>query len=121
MAARHRWRVELVVGDVRDAEALDRVLAGADAVVHLAAKVGLGVDLDDMDDYVSSNDLGTAVLLRASAAAVPLVVQASSMVVYGEGRYTLREHGVVPPGPRTRRSLAAPASSSPPARSAAEL
>ena len=106
-AARRRLHVaELVVGDVRDPEVLDRVLDGADAVVHLAAKVGLGVDVDDMDDYVSSNDLGTAVLLRASArAAVPRVVQASSMVVYGEGRYSCAEHGVVPPGPRTPEAL----------------
>ena len=80
---------DLVVGDVRDAEVLDRVLPGVDAVVHLAAKVGLGVDIADMADYVSSNDLGTAVLLRRCAAAgVTGVVQASSMVVYGEGRYT---------------------------------
>ena len=59
----------VVVGDVRDAELLDRLLPGTDAVVHLAAKVGLGVDIADMDDYVSSNDLGTAVLLRRCAAA----------------------------------------------------
>ena len=94
---------DLVVGDVRDAEVLDRVLPGVDAVVHLAAKVGLGVDLADMDDYVSSNDLGTAVLLRRCAAAgVTRVVQASSMVVYGEGRYACATHGVVPPGTSQR-------------------
>jgi dTDP-L-rhamnose 4-epimerase len=74
--------------------------------VHLAAKVGLGVDVDDLDDYVSSNDLGTAVLLRACAAmAVPHVVQASSMVVYGEGRYTCAVHGDVPPAPRSVDAL----------------
>lgn len=93
--------VRLVELDVRDRAALNGVLHGADAVVHLAAKVGLGVDLADMDDYVSSNDLGTAVVLRACAdAGVGVVVQASSMVVYGEGRYECASHGVVPPGPR---------------------
>ncbi len=97
---------DLVVGDVRDADVLDRVLPGVDAVVHLAAKVGLGVDIADMDDYVSSNDLGTAVLLRRCAAAgVTRVVQASSMVVYGEGRYTCATHGLVPPGPRSVEAL----------------
>ena len=96
----------VVVGDVRDRAVLEETLRGVDAVVHLAAKVGLGVDVDDMDDYVSSNDLGTAVLLRACAAAgVARVVQASSMVVYGEGRYTCATHGVVPPGPRSRMAL----------------
>ena len=99
----------MVVGDVRDAELLDRLLPGIDAVVHLAAKVGLGVDIADMDDYVSSNDLGTAVLLRRCAAAgVARFVQASSMVVYGEGRYTCPTHGLVPPGPRERGGVATP-------------
>ena len=96
----------VVVGDVRDAELLDRLLPGTDVVVHLAAKVGLGVDIADMDDYVSSNDLGTAVLLRRCAAAgVARFVQASSMVVYGEGRYTCPTHGLVPPGPRSVEAL----------------
>jgi dTDP-L-rhamnose 4-epimerase len=73
----HRHRPELdglIVGDIRDPEAVDRALEGADAVIHLAAKVGLGVDLDDMDDYVSSNSLGTAVLLRAMGTAFGLNV-----------------------------------------------
>ena len=67
--------------------------------------VGLGVDLGDIADYVSHNDLGTAVLLRALAARGfrgPLVL-ASSMVVYGEGRYRCAEHGIVRPGPRAPR------------------
>lgn len=94
-----------VVGDVRDARAVGRVLSGCDAVVHLAAKVGLGVSLADIDDYVSSNDLGTAVLLRA--AEVPHIVYASSMVVYGEGRYDCPEHGQTAPPPRRTADLEA--------------
>ena len=91
----------LVVADVRDADAVTQALAGVDVVVHLAAKVGLGVDLDDIDDYVSSNSLGTAVLLRQMGRAeVDHLVYASSMVVYGEGRYECARHGVVAPGPR---------------------
>ncbi len=105
LAASH---VDLLDVDVRDLGRLTPALAGADAVVHLAAKVGLGVDLDDIDDYVSSNDLGTAVTLRACrAAGVGRFVQASSMVVYGEGRYDCREHGLVPPAPRDPAALAA--------------
>ena len=92
-----------VVGDVRDVGAVERALSGCDAVVHLAAKVGLGVSLADIDDYVSSNDLGTAVLLRA--AEVPHIVYASSMVVYGEGRYDCPEHGRVAPPPRRTEDL----------------
>lgn len=97
---------ELVVGDVRDAVAVTAALSGVDAVIHLAAKVGLGVGIDDIDDYVSSNNLGSAALLRAMAAAdVGRFVQASSMVVYGEGRYLCTEHGPVSPAARTRETL----------------
>lgn len=83
---------------------LDRVRAasrGCDVVVHLAAKVGLGVDISDLDDYARQNSLGTAVVLRAAADAdVPRIVYASSMVVYGEGAYTCTAHGLIRPSPR---------------------
>jgi dTDP-L-rhamnose 4-epimerase len=97
---------QLIVADVRDHDAVGAALLGVDAVVHLAAKVGLGVDLDDLEDYVSSNDLGTAVLLRAMArAGVGRLVLAGSMVVYGEGAYACAEHGPVAPGPRLESHL----------------
>ena len=64
---------------------------GSSAVSHQAAMVGLGTDIGDIADYVGHNDLGTAILLRALAAAGfgGRLVLASSMVVYGEGRYAL--------------------------------
>ncbi|MFF4771359.1 NAD-dependent epimerase/dehydratase family protein [Microtetraspora fusca] len=94
--------------DVRDADALDRATDGVDAVVHLAAKVGLGVDVADMPSYVSINAYGTAVLLAAMARRrVARLVLASSMVVYGEGAYDCAAHGRVRPGPRAVRDLAA--------------
>jgi dTDP-L-rhamnose 4-epimerase len=100
--------VEHVVGDVRDPDAVRRALAGVEAVCHQAAMVGLGVDLGDVADYVSHNDLGTAVLLRELAAARfdGRLVLASSMVVYGEGRYRCAEHGVTAPAPRPADALA---------------
>ena len=98
---------EHVVGDVRDPDAVARALRGVDAVCHQAAMVGLGVDLGDIADYASHNDLGTAVLLRALAGArfAGRLVLASSMVVYGEGRYRCAEHGIVAPGPRRAADL----------------
>jgi dTDP-L-rhamnose 4-epimerase len=101
--------VEHVVGDVRDADAVRAALRGVTAVSHQAARVGLGVDLGDLEDYVSHNDVGTAVLLRelAASGSCERVVLASSMVVYGEGRYRCAEHGVVAPAPRPERALRA--------------
>ena len=98
--------VELVVGDVRDAGTVAAALTGVDAVSHQAAMVGLGVDLDDLPGYVAANDLGTAVLLaEAARAGIRRLVLASSMVVYGEGRYRCVVHGEVAPGPRAAADL----------------
>lgn len=95
-------------GDVRDAGDVAQALADVDVVVHQAAMVGLGVDVDDLPSYVSCNDLGTAVVLSQMARArVEHLVLASSMVVYGEGRYDCPDHGVVRPGPRDPADLAA--------------
>ncbi|MEV4509224.1 NAD-dependent epimerase/dehydratase family protein [Dactylosporangium sp. NPDC049525] len=98
----------VVRGDVRDRAAVAAALGGADAVVHQAAMVGMGVDMADLPDYVSCNDLGTAVLLAEMArAGVRRLVLASSMVVYGEGGYACPVHGPVRPRPRDVADLAA--------------
>ena len=99
--------IEIVEADVRDVGALDRALDGIGAVVHLAAKVGLGVDVQDLPDYASSNDVGTAELLAGMARAnIKRLTLASSMVVYGEGLGRCIEHGATTPGPRTESALA---------------
>src|SRR5207245_10745169 len=57
-------QVELQVGDVRDEEAVARALDGRDAVVHFAARVGVGQSMYELAEYTSVNELGTAVLLQ---------------------------------------------------------
>src|SRR5690606_23595192 len=81
-------RAELVVGDVRDVARVRRALDGVDLVVHLAAAVGVGQSMYQIREYVETNDVGTAVLLEELARRkVTRLVVASSMSVYGEGRY----------------------------------
>ncbi len=98
---------EFIHGDVGDPDTVREALAGVDAVSHQAAMVGLGLDLSDAADYVRHNDLGTAVLLRELAARrfTGRLAVASSMVVYGEGRYACGAHGDVTPGPRRIKDL----------------
>ena len=90
-----------------DELALHRVVQGVDAVCHQAARVGLGVDFDDVERYVHDNDAGTAALLRAlwRTGFRGRLVVASSMVVYGEGRSRCLTHGVVRPRPRAELDL----------------
>jgi dTDP-L-rhamnose 4-epimerase len=99
-------RHEFVRGDVRERSTLDRVLSGVDAVCHQAAMVGHGVDPSDAPEYASHNDYATAVLLAAMHAhGIGRLVLASSMVVYGEGRYRCAEHGVVRAAPRNAEDI----------------
>ncbi len=99
--AEYRW------ADLRDLDVASDAVTGVDAVCHQAAMVGLGVDFADVIDYVEHNDKATAVLLRAlhDRAYGGRLVLASSMVVYGEGRYSCTEHGLVRPGPRAIADL----------------
>jgi dTDP-L-rhamnose 4-epimerase len=99
---------EWLEGDLRDPRTTEDATAGAAAVCHQAAMVGMGTDLADLPDYVACNDLATAELLKALAARGfdGRLVLASSMVVYGEGRYRCSEHGVVAPAARRAEDLA---------------
>src|SRR5262245_14022527 len=80
--------------DVRDAGAVASALDGVDVVCHQAAVVGAGVDAADAPSYGSHNDYATSVLLAEMfAAGCRRLVLASSMVVYGQGRFSCAEHG----------------------------
>jgi len=92
--------------DVRDGDALERVLPGVEVVCHQGAVVGAGVDAADAPAYASHNDYGTAVLLAAMHhSGCRRLVLASSMVVYGDGRYRCPNHGRVDPAPRDPSDL----------------
>jgi len=80
--------VEFVHGDVRDADAVVQALERVDSVIHLAAAVGVGQSMYELDHYVDVNSRGTAVLLKALLSRpVERLVTASSMSIYGEGAY----------------------------------
>lgn len=94
---------ELVVGDVRDPAKVERSLGGVEAVVHLAAAVGVGQSMYEVASYTSINNLGTAVLLeQLIKRPVRRLIVASSMSVYGEGLY---RNGARLVEPRHDRSL----------------
>ena len=93
--------VELIPGDVRSEEVVRGALEGIDAVVHLAARVGVGQSMYEQAEYAGANTLGTTILLDALLAhPVRKLVVASSMSIYGEGAYE-----PVPPAERTREQL----------------
>ena len=93
--------------DVTVSGALDKIMRAADGVSHQSSMVGLGVDFGDVEQYVHHNDFGTAAVLGTlhRVGFVGRIALASSMVVYGEGRYRCATHGIVQPGPRVVSDL----------------
>ncbi|MFN3889228.1 MAG: NAD-dependent epimerase/dehydratase family protein [Beijerinckiaceae bacterium] len=86
--APHNPGIEFIRADIRDANAVRRALDGVDLVAHLAAEVGVGQSMYEIERYVGANELGTAVLLQALIRRpVERIVVASSMSIYGEGAY----------------------------------
>jgi dTDP-L-rhamnose 4-epimerase len=108
VSADEQRHVRLIRADVRDRDALRLALEGAELVVHLAAQVGVGQSMYEIDEYVGTNDHGTAVLLQALIGhPVERIVVASSMSVYGEGRYRDGSGASVPVPRRSQADLAA--------------
>jgi dTDP-L-rhamnose 4-epimerase len=89
--------VELMVGDVRDPNRLKEALARVDVIFHFAAAVGVGQSMYEISRYMSVNTQGTAELLQAildTKSNIEKIVVASSMSIYGEGRYQCSQCGL---------------------------
>ena len=72
-------------------------------VEELAAAVGVGQSMYQIADYTATNTLGTANLFQAilnTHSTPEKMVVASSMSIYGEGKYLCRECGEIAPSPR---------------------
>lgn len=105
-----RWPsgVEFVRGDVRHIETWRSCLVGCDAVIHLAAEVGVGQSMYDIARYMSVNTMGTANLLELLANGkrkVQKIIVASSMSIYGEGAYCYPDGRPAIPEMRTLEQL----------------
>jgi len=103
--ARTVWADLAAEGDV-----LDRLLPETDAVIHLAAVVGVSQSMYEISRYVRANTAGTAILLEKLTRfrdRVRKLVVASSMSVYGEGAYRCPNCGPAYPRSRPEAQLAA--------------
>ncbi len=102
--------VELVSGDVRDAQRLAPLVRRADVVVHFAAAVGVGQSMYEIRRYTDVNAMGVATLLQTLAddrGRVRKLLVASSMSIYGEGAYRCPVHGRQAPRLRSEAQLRA--------------
>lgn len=79
-----------IYGNVLDRELLKKTIQEADTIIHLAAMVGVGQSMYQIEHYIDINTRGTANLLDVLVNTennVKKLVIASSMSIYGEGKY----------------------------------
>jgi dTDP-L-rhamnose 4-epimerase len=101
---------ELIVADVRDEGVVRHALAGVDVIYHLASAVGVGQSMYEIANYMGANTQGTASLLQTlldTGCKVEKLIVASSMSIYGEGKYLCPGCGEMAPEPRLSPQLAA--------------
>jgi len=103
---------EFVLGDVRNLGQVSKAIQDIDVIFHLAASVGVGQSMYQIAQYTATNNLGTANLLQAvidsradSGASIEKIVVASSMSIYGEGKYLCGQCGEVASAPRPLEQL----------------
>jgi dTDP-L-rhamnose 4-epimerase len=97
-------KVNFIHGTVTSEDDWKQALDGQDIVVHLAAETGTGQSMYEIEKYVDVNITGTAILLNILTNQkhnVKKVVVASSRSIYGEGKYRLKDGGIVYPGQRS--------------------
>jgi len=99
---------EFIEGDVCNRAVLKKALRGIEIVFHLASRVGVGQSMYEIERYIETNTLGTASLLDILANEkhnVEKLILASSMSLYGEGKYECKDCGVVYPRLRSPEQL----------------
>ncbi len=80
--------IEVIAGDVKDPDAVNKAVKGCAAVFHLAALIGIPYSYIHPRDYVDTNVVGTTnVLTAAREHGVERVVHISTSEVYGTAQY----------------------------------
>lgn len=81
--------LDVVSGDVRDPDALRRLVKGCDKVIHLAALIAIPYSYLSPASYIETNVLGTLHILEiARDLEVDQVIHTSTSEVYGSAQYT---------------------------------
>ena len=83
-----RGEFEVFAGNVRDPHGVHKALGGCEAVLHLAALIGIPYSYHSPDTYVDTNVKGTLNILQAARdLGISSVVHTSTSEVYGTARY----------------------------------
>jgi len=100
--------IRFIYGSVTEKNDWICALADQDAIIHLAAETGTGQSMYEIKKYINVNVGGTALLLDIltnEKHSIKKIVIASSRAIYGEGKYSCFEHGVVFPFQRLEENM----------------
>lgn len=103
-------QLEVHLGDVTDAFQIQRLMQGCDAVVHMAALIGIPYSYEAPASYLATNTQGTLNILEAArTVGVKRVIVTSTSEVYGTARYTPidEEHPLQAQSPYSASKIAA--------------
>ena len=103
-----KGKVKFHKGDITNRKDWEKLIPDQDAIIHLAAETGTGQSMYDIERYNYVNVMGTAILwdiLANQSHTVNKVIIASSRAIYGEGKYSCQNHGIVFPISRLDENL----------------
>jgi len=79
-----RKKMDVFMGDIRDPHGVRKAMEGCDAVLHLAALIGIPYSYHSPDTYVETNIKGTLNILQAARdLGIKRVIHTSTSEVYG--------------------------------------
>lgn len=84
---------QVIVGDIRHVEMLQRAVSGCQVVIHLAAETGVAQSMYQEEHYLSVNVGGSEQVARTAADIGAALIALSSRAVYGQGAYRCTAHG----------------------------
>ena len=77
-------KIEIIKGDIRDVATVEKAMANADLVLHMAAALGVNTILESPIESVSTNFTGSEVVLQAATKLNKRIVIASTSEIYGK-------------------------------------
>lgn len=110
IGANARENVKVVFGDVRDPASVRYAMAGCDAVIHLAALIGIPYSYSAPESYVDTNIRGTLNVLQAARdLGVSRVIHTSTSEVYGSAQFVpiTESHPLIGQSPYSASKIAA--------------
>ena len=76
--------IEIIKGDIRDVATVEKAMASADLVLHMAAALGVNTILESPIESVSTNFTGSEVVLQAATKLNKRILIASTSEIYGK-------------------------------------